>query len=644
MLLRLSIRDLAIIDSLVLDFPEGFSALTGETGAGKSIIIGALNLVLGERASSDDVRTGCETAEVEALFDLSDCPRAERLLKDWSLAPEKETGTQVVLRREVSAQGRSRCLVNGKMIPLSQLSQLGDHLVDLHGQHQHQSLLRTELHREILDAFAGDAIAKPLAAYQAVFARHREVAARLRRLDRDERQIERQKDLLEFQIKEIRQVGLELGEDTTLEEERARLQHADALRQNVAQALDALYEGETQQPTVVDLVGRCEDLLAASARLDPSLSALADRLAQARADLSDVASQLRFYVSSLNADPARLAEVEDRLHRIRQLKRKFGATIEEILETAERMEKDLYGLTHSREEQEALETERAALEKEMAHGAEALSALRREAGTRFAKGICRHLADLEMPHVAFEVRLDRLLASQSCALDVLSDNETTGEIAGHSALSTQHSALSSQSSVLSPDVEPGIAFTDGKRYRVTEHGVDNVEFLICTNPGEGLKPLRKIASGGELSRIMLALKVLMSGQEQIPTLVFDEIDTGISGRTGARIGEKMAALGARRQVICITHLPQIAARAARHYAVHKVQEKPAEKAEEQPRKQGKHHQRGKQKEQLRVVTRVELLDSRERLAEIARLLGGQEDSAIALRHARELLSECGSGN
>jgi len=617
MLLRLTIKDLAIIDHLTLDFLEGFSALTGETGAGKSIIIGALNLVLGERASTEDVRTGSETAEVEGLFDLADSPRARRLLREWNLLPSP-SGSEVVLRREISAQGRSRCLVNGKLVPLSQLSQLGDHLVDLHGQHQHQSLLRPELHREILDAFAGDEISKQLEAYQAVFRRQREVVAHLRQLNRDERQIERQKDLLEFQIKEIRQAALEPGEDTALEEERGRLQHADALRLNTAEALDALYEGETQQPTAVDLLGRCGELLASSARLDASLSGTVDRLAQAHADVADVATELRSYVSGLNADPARLAEVEDRLHRIRQLKRKYGATVEEILETAGRLEKELYGLTHSREEQEALEAERVALEKDLARGAEALSALRREAGGRFAKGICRHLAELEMPNVSFEVRLDRVISSQ------------------FSVLSSQFSVLSSQSSVLSPqkagkahgdsaaDDEPdtadsaGIQFPDGKRYRVGEHGVDNVEFLICANPGEGLKPLRKIASGGELSRIMLALKVLMSGQEQIPTLVFDEIDTGISGRTGARIGGKMADLGKQCQVLCITHLPQIAARAARHYAVRKVREK------------------------KRAVTRVDLLDNKQRLSEIARLLGGQEDSAIALRHAKELLSQCAS--
>jgi len=624
MLLRLTIKDLAIIDHLTLDFLEGFSALTGETGAGKSIIIGALNLVLGERASTDDVRTGSETAEVEGLFDLADSPRARRLLREWNLLPGQSV-SEVVLRREISAQGRSRCLVNGKLVPLSQLSQLGDHLVDLHGQHQHQSLLRSELHREILDAFAGDGISKQLETYQAVFRRQREVVAHLRQLNRDERQIERQKDLLEFQIKEIRQAALEPGEDTALEEERGRLQHADALRLNAAEALDALYEGETQQPTTVDLLGRCEELLASSARLDASLSGMVDRLAQAHANVADVAAELRSYVSGLNADPARLAEVEDRLHRIRQLKRKYGGTIDEILEAADRLEKELYGLTHSREEQEALEAERVALEKDLARGAEALSALRREAGVRFAKGICRHLAELEMPNVSFEVRLDRVISSQ---LSVPSSQ--------FSVLSPQSSALSPQSSALSPQKageahgdsavdegtdaadSAGVQFPDGKRYRVGEHGVDNVEFLICANPGEGLKPLRKIASGGELSRIMLALKVLMSGQEQIPTLVFDEIDTGISGRTGARIGGKMADLGKQYQVICITHLPQIAARAGHHYAVRKVREK------------------------KRAVTRVDLLDSKERLSEIARLLGGQEDSSIALRHAKELLSECAS--
>lgn len=574
MLTRLQIRDLAIIDKLTLDLSGGFTALTGETGAGKSIIIGAMNLVLGERASSDDVRTGCDQAVVEALFDIEGHGPLCTALSEWNLGGE---GNELVIRREISAQGRSRCLVNGRLAPLGQLKSIGDLLADLHGQHQHQSLLKVELHRVIVDAFGGADLLKGIEAFGKLYARHGEVVRRLDSLNRDEREIERQKDLLEYQVREIEEAHLDPGEDTALEEDRRRLQHADVLLQNAAAAWDLLFEGEVEAATVEEMVSRCEKLLAESARLDPSLQNLEERLAAARLELSDISSTLRSYADGLEHDPARLQEVEDRVYLIGQLKKKYGATIDEILEKKDRFEEELHELTHSREEQERLEAELGDVVKKLARAAEELSKKRKKVGDRFASGICRELKELEMPGVKFQVKLDR---------------ETGGE-----------------------ENARAIPFPRGKRYVIHEAGVDQVEFLISPNEGEDVKPLKKIASGGELSRIMLALKVLMRSQDQVPTLVFDEIDTGISGRTGARIGQKMSALGDHYQVICITHLPQIAVKAAEHFAVRKVKEK------------------------HRTLTRVERLNTNDRLAEVARLLGGKADSPIARRHAKELMAE-----
>lgn len=608
MLLRLSIQDLAIIDHLTLDFTGGFTVLTGETGAGKSIIVGALNLVLGERASSDDVRTGCDGAEVEAVFDVAALRKVRQLLGEWELS----AGDELVIRREINSQGRSRCVVNGRALPLVQLKQLGDLLVDLHGQHQHQSLLRAELHREILDSYGHDDIGPRRASWETLYTRHGELVRRLGSLKRDEREMARQKDILEFQLNEIQKAEIVPGEDEALEGEWRRLSHSDALKRHTASATDILYEGEMQTPTADQLLGEAEGMLLSSAQLDPTLQSLSERLTSARAEIRDVADALRNYADDLEADPARLAEVEERMRLLRQLKKKYGATLEEILAVAEKFEKELHLLTHSREEEERLLKELAELEHEMANAAEDLSMVRKSASIRFSRGLQGHLGELEMPSVKFEVRLARLGENQFESLEE-DDREDTPLSLPLSPKGARENTGDNGRSAKS-DGGRMLRLSDGKLYRVFHWGVDQVEFLISPNAGEDLKPLRRIASGGELSRVMLALKILLNRKDAIPTLVFDEIDTGISGRTGARIGEKMAALAEGHQVICITHLPQIAARGMHHYAVTKVEEK------------------------KRTLTRVVRLGDAERRVEIARLLGGDKNSRAALDHAAELLN------
>lgn len=610
MLEHLEIQDLAIIDALSIDFSRGFCALTGETGAGKSIIIGALNLILGERASSEDVRSGRPRARVEAVFHIADCPSVKEALGEFDLMPDGDSD-QLIVRREVSAQGGSRCIVNGVSAPLWQVRRLGDHLVDLHGQHQHQSLLHVELHREIVDAVGGKPLASAKNEWRDLFARYRQVCTRLAALDRDRRELERRKDLLRYQLEEIEGAGLEPGEDEALAAERTRLEHAESLMQLAGGACELLYEGE-HATAAADLMAQALEMVERAARLDVSLGALAERLGAVRADLEDAALQLRDYASGLDSDPARLAAVSDRLHTIGRLKKKYGASVDDILEAAEGFRREFEGLSVSEENREALEAERDALEKRLAQAGDALSAQRRKAAARFARDIKAQLADLEMPDVRFEVRIERepLAApekkddgGEELQSDAPDDGDTERPRFGERHGGGSSSGPSST-----------VRFEDAGPCRVYEHGADSVEFLISPNPGEDLRPLRRIASGGELSRIMLALKVILSGREQVPTLVFDEIDTGISGRTGARIGEKMAALGQERQLICITHLAQIAARAERHYAVRKG------------------------REGNRTLTRVEALGGEARELEIARLLGGEVDSAVARKHAGELLA------
>ena len=605
MLQHLHIQDLAIIDSLDLEFGEGFTVLTGETGAGKSIIIGALNLVLGERASSDDVRSGCDAARVEATFRVSGNERIARALAEYQLAPDGESD-DLPIRREVSAQGRSRCVINGVAAPLWQLRRIGDLLVDLHGQHQHQSLLRVELHREILDACGGAPVLRARANWRETFMRFREVTARLRRADRDAREAERHKGLLEYQLQEIRSAAPEPGEDAALEEERRRLEHAEALLEHTAGANEILYEGENVGATAADLLGRATDMLEAAATLDPSLGEAAARLAAQRAEIEDVCVILRDYASGLESDPARLQTVDDRLHTLGRLKKKYGATVGEVLEAADRFEKELGDLTLTTEDRGKLEKERLALEKELVRLAGELTDARRKAAERFSKDLRKELKQLEMPNVRFEVRIEPERIDAPVTDHAEEEEDGPPDDGPDFALETEP-ATKAPSSVAIPIAGAGLC-------RVHEHGADAVEFLISPNPGEELRPLRRIASGGELSRIMLALKVLLTGIEQVHTLVFDEIDTGISGRTGVRIGEKMVALGDDRQVVCITHLPQIAAQATTHYVVEKTEEK------------------------KRTLTRVRNVDGADREREIARLLGGEPDSELARSHARELLS------
>lgn len=572
MLLTLRIQNLAIIDALDIEFSPGLNILTGETGAGKSIILGALNLILGGRASAEDVRTGSERARVEAVFAVRDLGS----VRAWLEAHGHETGDDdLLLAREISRSGRSRCFVMDSLVPLAALRELGDRLVDIHGQHQHQSLLAVESHLEGLDHFAHSQAACERVA--SLYGHWQALGERLAALSRDERELERHKDMLAFQVREIETARLEAGEDARLEQERQRLAHADALATASQHAEDLLVEGESVETTVVSLLARVEEALGDITRCDASMAPLADELREARFQLEDLAARLRQYRSALDPDPGRLEEVEDRIDLIRRLKRKYGSTIEDILALGEKNRRELDGLEHRDDEIERVRTERDQEASNLGQACEELSAKRRAAARKLETALVRVLADLNMPHTRFSVTMDR------------------------------------------EAVEAGEgAPIGGRHWRVDPSGVDRVEFLLSPNPGEELKPLRKIASGGELSRIMLALKSLIAKTDRIPTLVFDEIDVGIGGAAADRVGEKMAQLGETHQILCITHLPQIAAKARTHFAVEKTLVK------------------------KRAQTTVRRLDDSERPAELARLLEGGEVTDLGRRHAAEMIRRAGN--
>ncbi len=570
MLISLRIQDLAIIDELDIEFSPGLNILTGETGAGKSIILGALELILGARGAPEDIRSQCERARVEAVFDVHHLPRIRKWLEGRGVEISEEE--DLLIARELSRSGRSRNFVMGSQVPVSLLRELGDLLVDIHGQHQHQSLLSVETHLDALDDFART---EPLRDQVAqLFRQWEQLRRRLAELSRDEREIEQRKDMLAFQVHEIESAQLVAGEDVELEQERQRLAHAEALARASAAAEDILSEGEATEITVLSLLSRVEDELVELARFDPTTASMTEDLLEIRFRLEDLASRLRGYRASLDPDPRRLEVIEDRLDLIRQLKRKYGATIEDILTLCENNRHELERFGNRDEDAEKIRAEIEQTTAALAAACEELSAARQTAARKLEKALVQVLADLNMPHAHFLVEMAR---------DPLEPGE-------------------------------GVPLA-GRHYRVGPTGVDRVEFLISPNPGEELKPLRKIASGGEISRIMLALKSLIARNDRIPTLVFDEIDVGIGGATADRVGEKMAELSRIHQILAITHLPQIAARAHAHFAVEK------------------------KVTAGRAITTVRRLSPSERPAELARMMAGGQVTDLSRRHAAQLIKQ-----
>uniref|UniRef100_A0A831UCI9 DNA repair protein RecN n=1 Tax=Geobacter metallireducens TaxID=28232 RepID=A0A831UCI9_GEOME len=549
MLIDLFIRNIAIIDTLHVPFQPGLTVLTGETGAGKSIIIDAVNLIMGGRASADLIRTGADEATVEAVFTLPEgTPLAARLAEAGI-----ECDGELLVKRVVSRSGRNRVFVGGGLSTLAILADVARELINIYGQHESQTLLRTDNHLTLLDGFGG---LLPLReAYAAVYADYRETLGRIRELEEGEREAARRLDLLSFQAGEIREAALRPGEDEELERERGLLVHGEKLLCGSQEAYAALYGDDG---AVLDRLAEVRGKLAGIAGIDESLAPLLDSLGAAAAQLEDAAFTLRDYASRVEADPARLERVEERLDLIRRLKKKYAPTVEEILAFGEAADREIDSLANRERTRGELDAALEKLRKELAAKGGELSAKRRAAAKELKLAMEREVRQLAMKHALFEVAFEEL-------------------------------------------PEP----------RAT--GLERAEFLFSPNPGETPKPLSKIASGGELSRLMLALKQIHP-ECDVPTLVFDEVDTGIGGATSALVGEKLKRVSRGQQVLCITHLPQVAAFADHHYLVEK------------------------RVEGGRTATAVTPLDGEARVTEMARMLGGVTITDRTLEHAREMIA------
>ena len=556
MLQTLRIRDFAIIAELELSLAGGFVVFTGETGAGKSIIVDAVQLVMGGRADAAAVREGADIAQVEGAFVLQGPSgrSAEALLEREGLRDEPG---RVVLAREVRREGRSTARVNGRTVSLALLRDVGELLVDVHGQSEHLSLLRVREHLALLDRYAENESQRQAfaAAYQSLV----KVRQELEMLRQGERDAARRAEMLAFAIEEIEAAKLRPGEKAVLQEERVRLANAERLAELATQALTALDEGGEPRPAAMELIGQAVHAAGELGKLDPSLTSLAAELQGVEEQVAEAARRLRRYRDSLESNPRRLEQVEQRLAALHDLERKYGESEEAVLNHLDRSRQERESIAGAGERIAALAGDEAEGLDRLGRLGTDLSQLRREAARKLSRGIETELKDLHMAGARF-------------AVDLHWDDEPTG------------------------------APADGRRVAFSRTGLDQAEFQVAPNPGEGLKPLAKIASGGETSRLMLGLKGVLARADQTPTLIFDEIDQGIGGRVGGVVGEKLWRLARNHQVLCITHLPQLAAFGDQHFRVEKVQ-------------------RGG-----RTFTTVGPLTAEERLAELAQMLGGSGEA------------------
>jgi DNA repair protein RecN (Recombination protein N) len=553
MLRELAIRNLAVIENVSVTFHEGFHVLSGETGAGKSIVIDALALAAGGRGAVEMIRHGADRAEVEALFDLP----VEHPV--WSVLDKigihADPSEPLLIRRELQAQGKSSARINGQQVTLTMLREVGEYLVNIHGQHEHQSLLKTDRHLEWLDQFAGVALAGAKADYQATFAQYQEVRGERRSLEEKARQSMQMLDLYRYQLEEIDRARLVPGEDESLLEERRKLSHAEKLMDAVSEAHDQLY-GSKGIAALSKALSRLQDIV----KVDPSkLEPLVEQLQSAYYTVEDAAYQLRDYREQIEFNPERLAQIEQRLDLLHGLKRKYGETIDDILAYKMKIQTEIERLDNREERLQELESLERRLHDTLIAQAGKLTALRQDAAEKLSRAIMEELHDLQMEHAVFTVKL-----------------------------------------------EPG---------DLTASGAETAEFLLSTNRGEPPKPLAKIASGGEMSRVMLALKAIFAHLDRIPVLVFDEVDTGLSGRAAQAVADKLARLSGKCQVFSITHLPQVACMADHQYEISKSVNREG-----------------------RTVTNVRELIGEERVEELARLLGGVEVTDKTRHHAQEMLA------
>ncbi len=524
MLTELRIENFAIIQQLTLDFINGLVIFTGETGAGKSIILDALEAVLGGRAETSTIRTGVDRALVEATFHLNEDvkPVIHALLQGEDLLDNPD---YITLGREIRLEGRNTARINGRTVTATLQREVGAYLVDIHGQSEHLSLLRVRNHLDLLDRYA--AVSNELSDYRQTYEQLRQVHKQLKALRQNEQDAARRADMLTFQVQEIHTAKLTPGEEEDLRQERTRLANAESLAKHSQNALMLIEEGTPEVPGISDLLGEVVAALSALSRIDPSTADYYDRAESSLAGFQDLALDLQNYAENIEFNPRLLDRIEERIDLINRLKRKYGNSIEEILAFGQRASEELDSITHAEERIEELENEEDQLLAILARKAQRLHEERISAAEALSRLVETELDDLRMASARFSVAIDHRLDKN------------------------------------------GLPLPDGRRVAFDTNGYDQVEFLVETNPGEGFKSLVKVASGGETSRLMLALKNVLASADTVPSLIFDEIDQGIGGRVGMVVGEKLWHLSRRHQVMCITHLPQLAAYGDQHYKVTK---------------------------------------------------------------------------
>lgn len=551
----MTIKNFAIIESLSLTFQEGMTVLTGETGAGKSIIIDALGLLVGGRGSADFIRHGEERLELQGLFGLAEDNLACRnaLLENGIDASDD----MVVLERSLFRSGKNSCRINGKLVTTVLLRQIGSKLIDIHSQHEHQELMNEEFHLSLLDRFASDKIKPALTKYQTNFREYQAIEKEWKNWTKNERELAQRLDMLRFQQQEIENANLQAGEEDRLLEQKNILANFEKLNENLQGAYAAI-QGE---PGGLEFVGEAMRQMETAASIHTDYKAVSEAISSSYYMLEDSMSQIRQSLDQLEFQPEELNQIESRLNDLNQLKRKYGKTIEDIIQYEQEISSEMEKLTDSESHVGHLETKLAALKAELTKQANTLTDIRKKAAVILEKQIKQELNQLYMEKAIFSVRFET------------------------------------------------------NKMELTESGQDSIVFYMSTNPGEPLKPLAKIASGGELSRMMLALKTIFSRHQGITSIIFDEVDTGVSGRVGQAIAEKIYAVSVGSQVLCISHLPQVAAMANHHYYItKKVQNK-------------------------RTTTSVAVLKGEDKVEEISRMIAGIEVTELTKQHAKEMIEQ-----
>ncbi len=569
MLSELRIKNFVLIEDLKLEFGSGLNILTGETGAGKSILIDALSGVLGEKMTTDMIRTGFERAILEGVFDISALPQVRQMLSDSGIDSDDDA---LVLRRELYANGKGRCFANAAQIPVARMREISEYLVDIHGQNEHQNIARVARHREMLDSFAGHTA--ELEKIRSLHARLSELKEKIGSFEIDEKEKARRIEYLQFALREIGAAKLVPGEEEELRSESHLLANAEKLFTEISTASSLLKD----DGGIIQNLKRVEHSISTISQFDANAAELLDRVQTSLYSLEDVSGELREYARKIDFSPQRVNEVEERLSLISALKKKYGNSIEEILAYAEKSARELDAIGSSEEQIEALKKEYAAAVKEAKEVALDLSERRREAAKKLEERVMKELRDLGMAGTVLRVSIKR---------------------------------------ELSPD---GEIEAENKRYVLYPHGLDRIEFLIAANEGEDLKQLTRVASGGEMSRIMLALKNVILASDIVDSLVFDEVDSGIGGKTAEIVGKKLKSLARDRQVLVITHLAQIAAMSDSHFTVQKES----------------HNER--------TMTHVKKLSRADKVREIARMLAGEKITDLTIKHAEEMVEMAEKSN